>query len=541
LPGKLRRSSPGAHGLLARILEAPDLVAAVQGLPAAALGRLIRHVGLEDAGEIVALATTGQLRRIFDDDLWHSDRPGQDETFDADRFALWLEIMLEAGEAFTAQKLCELPEDLVTLALAKQVLVIDIDRLGVAMSNRRSDDDALLEKALESCLCEEIDEYRIISRRHEGWDALLSVLLALDRDHHDLLRRILDRCCAMAEEYIEENGGLYDVLTDAEMLESDVGGDREDRRAEEGFISPSAAKSFLGLARTTALADILKAKERDPVTRAYFRSLRRPGSHEPEAAPTTANMATPAQGTLELVELLREADIMPASGFPLLEAPAAAATPADLLTRAMLELREQDPTRHGERMQELAFLANVLGAGCAFAGRSMRPVETVNACVATCSLGLEMLGGNTPEDLASLLRREGADKLFRIGWRVLHDEVVDEAARACERLLHGTRLEADARAVKRAGDALHAALTAGKPWTARQALALLEPSLDPAAMLALEALLAECPSLGGALAPADCGDEPVFIASRSQIRPIKQFLDGLARTRPPARPASKSG
>jgi hypothetical protein len=236
---------------LTRILEQPNLVAAIEALPAPALGKLIGHIGLEDAGEIVALATTEQLKRIFDDDLWRSERPGKDESFDADRFALWLEIMLEAGEEFAANKLAEMPEDLVTLALQRHVLVINIEEMAMAMSARRSDDDALLEKALESCLCEEIGEYRIISRRHEGWDAILSVLLALDRDHHDLLARVLDRAAYAAAESIEDNGGLFEVLTSEEMLESDASSAREDRRAEEGFIAPSSAASFLALARVT--------------------------------------------------------------------------------------------------------------------------------------------------------------------------------------------------------------------------------------------------------------------------------------------------
>jgi len=69
--------------LLARILDEPTLVAAAQSLPAQALGKVISHVGLEDAGEIVALATTSQLESIFDDDLWRSPSPGKDGTFDA--------------------------------------------------------------------------------------------------------------------------------------------------------------------------------------------------------------------------------------------------------------------------------------------------------------------------------------------------------------------------------------------------------------------------------------------------------------------------
>ena len=84
--------------LLLRILERPGLVAAVRELPGAVLGKLIDRIGLEDAGELVALATTAQLERVFDDDLWRAERAGGDETFQPERFALWLRVMLEAGD-----------------------------------------------------------------------------------------------------------------------------------------------------------------------------------------------------------------------------------------------------------------------------------------------------------------------------------------------------------------------------------------------------------------------------------------------------------
>jgi len=60
------------------------------------------------------LATTEQLAEIFDEDLWMNNRPGEDEAFDADRFGLWLEIMLEMGEDIVAKKLIELDENFVT-------------------------------------------------------------------------------------------------------------------------------------------------------------------------------------------------------------------------------------------------------------------------------------------------------------------------------------------------------------------------------------------------------------------------------------------
>ena len=76
-----RSRVPSSTDLLLRILERPALVAAVRELPGAVLGKLIEHVGLEDAGELVALATTEQLERVFDDDLWRAERAGGTRRF----------------------------------------------------------------------------------------------------------------------------------------------------------------------------------------------------------------------------------------------------------------------------------------------------------------------------------------------------------------------------------------------------------------------------------------------------------------------------
>lgn len=62
-------SHPTARRLPAHMVEAPALLDAVSALEPRILGRLIHHVGLEDAGELVALATVDQIARILDDDL----------------------------------------------------------------------------------------------------------------------------------------------------------------------------------------------------------------------------------------------------------------------------------------------------------------------------------------------------------------------------------------------------------------------------------------------------------------------------------------
>src|SRR4051794_29467315 len=140
-------SSPTTTALLLRILERPGLVAAVRELPGAVLGKLIDRIGLEDAGELVALASTAQLERVFDDDLWRAERAGGDETFRPERFALWLRVMLEAGEEALVRRLCELPQDLLALAVHRLVLVVDIDVLEEQLTPRDEEAEAL-ERAL---------------------------------------------------------------------------------------------------------------------------------------------------------------------------------------------------------------------------------------------------------------------------------------------------------------------------------------------------------------------------------------------------------
>jgi hypothetical protein len=406
---------PSTRQLLNRVLETPDLALQVRALAPPVLGKLIERVGLEDAGELVAFATTDQLAAVFDEDLWRSDRAraGEDERFDADRFLVWLEVLLEAGDRFVAMKLFELPTELVTLAFHKHLLVLDMDAL-VAEMEGGGDDVDQVEKALSDCLFEELEEYRVIARRHEGWDNLLTAILALDRDHHDYLVKILDRCAMMSSEYIADNGGLYDVLMSDEMLEGDVAADREDRRAEAGHVAPSSAAAFLKLARMPAE----NATERDPLTKAYFRSL---AKEIPTATTTSPRGDAPPRQ--DLLSILRESEVIEREPPRLLAGPADARDES-VLRRGLRGLAEENPDAFAARSEELAYLANVLSSGCELEGRRLRPAEAVQAALATCNFGLEMIvakaaGREREREPAQVLASHTADRLFRLAWQRL--------------------------------------------------------------------------------------------------------------------------
>ncbi len=434
-----RPAPPSSRQLLTRVLDQPELITAVRGLPPRALARLIDHVGLDDAGELIALATVDQLEQVFDEDLWRSSRPGQDETFDAARFALWLEVMVEAGAAFAARRLAALPPDLVVLALHHHALVLDLDALALEMAELGgSDDGDAIEKALDDRPYVELDAYRVISRGHDGWDALVAVLVELDAVDHGALERLLERCAALTEREVEDEGGLHAALSAADTLATDVAAAREDRRAHAGYVAPSAATAFLRHAVALDV-DAVRREGRDPTTRAYFRELApRPTTSATTSATSAATTSARGPATADapaarLASLLTEAGVLdaPPAVTPRLAAGETAAgdAPADAFREALAALADRDPDLHHARLSELVYLANVLVAGADAGGRAFRPAEAADAAVRACGLGLAHLARATGDDAQAILARDGADLLFRIGWRLLRERG-DEPARA---------------------------------------------------------------------------------------------------------------
>ena len=511
------RAQTNPRALVNRILDEPALVSAVQALPPAALLRLIDHVGLEDAGELVALATADQLCRVFDEDVWRSPRPGEDELFDPERFILWLEVMLEMGERFAADKLAELPEELVELALHHHIMVISLAELALLISE--GEGQVPLEKVVEDSPYLELGDYCVIARRPDSWEPIATVLVALDERHSHLLQPMLERLWRVTTEWIYGQGGLYQVLTSAEMLEADPAGDREDRRARAGFVAASSARSFLALARTDDVDALLRTPSRDPVTRSFFRE------YQPERVEVEGRAQAAPSGLRDLLEATGGAPEP-----PLLAAVSESGQASQtILARALIALAARDPHRHGERLGELGYLANVLMAGTGSGGGRMRPLDAAEATLATCSLGLERAVGDgregcTDEALAAQLERLGCDVLFRVGSRLLRDEVAVPAAAAVERL--ATRLAhaagPDDRApFERLAAAARTALKEGRPALATR-LGVLGNVVEPSQLALLVALTDDVPALRAA---GGAGLER--IASVAQLRRARSFLEGV--------------
>jgi len=386
-------------GLLGQMLDDPQLVPQLRALPVPVLRQAILQIGLEDSGELIALASLEQLRGLFDEDLWRSPRPGLDEDFDGSRFAVWLEVLLEAGEAFVADRLAELSEDFLAFAVSQVARVLDTTEVAASIAD--ADEAGLLDKVLDAQLCQELDEYLVVSRLEHGWDAVWASLLALDERHGDLLRAIFHRCWLATRERADEAGGLYSLLGDEEMLREDARAERDDRRAERGHVSAADARAFLALAGQPT-----DPPGPDPISRAYFRDLRRT---EAEVAPAPSSSFPPRSAPLR--QILAEAGLDPVPE-------AAAAAQGSLLRESVAGLLATDPDIHQRIVEELAFLANVLVAGDV--SHEWRPVDAAEEVLRLCEEGLRATLDRREGDDAGAARevlvREGAVGLFRAAW-----------------------------------------------------------------------------------------------------------------------------
>ncbi len=528
--------------LLNHILDHPELSSVIQSLDAGVLTKLIRHVGLEDSGEIVSMATVEQLKRVFDEDLWYSEAPGREEVFDADRFGLWLEIMLETGPAFAARKIMELDEDLVIMALCRIVLVVDLDELTLRMSNsKRLPEDDMLDKILESTLNQEFDAYLVIAKNHSRWGAVQTLLAELNELDYAMLNRLLERCCRISCEYIEDNGGLFDVLTAEEMLEVDMAAEREARRESKGFVSAATAVSFLNLARTTALKKIIAAKTIDPSTRAYLKAT----GAETDIASKPRKTVEPSENahlkrlTLKLVRFLKTlqtAEVLPAPDQKRLSYANGSMDHHLPLAKAMRFINRTDPALYSLRLMELTYLSNILISGCRFQGRTFRPVEAGEAAFSVCNLGSEYLLGaevgaeenQSVESMTALLIEYHLVKLFQVGWKLLNDNVVFYSAKAVlgffDRLKDDLSDPQQDHEISRMAEIMRSCVLAGRPWEFDDQLDQLLVFLDSKTAMALTALLQEYPTISEVISKQGQNHLSPFIWSRTHIRTIQKFI-----------------
>jgi hypothetical protein len=517
------KSRPSQHeqSLLARILATPNLPDIVPRLQPEILHGVIQTCGLEDCAELVALATPAQLLRVFDLDLWHGRRPGADARLNADRFGVWLEVLLEAGVAAAAEKLIGLDADLVTTALAEHLRVFD--RASVTPYLTLDGDELTPSPRLESPLTCDIGGYAIDARRPGSWEAIVALLLYLDANHPAHFNRLMAGCRDVSNAG-NEIDGLDDLLSDREqdMLDQSIG--RDERLEKRGYVAPAAARSFLQMARQLRL-DRAAPPQDNPVAGEYFRSIE-------WIAPMEAPPPESAAAVASFVDVLVDAGVVAPQPRALLDQPRDQPTRLSRFHDYLRRARDGGDAVLGARSAELAYLANTMVAGCSIQGRAYTVREASDAVAAICNLGLENWPPHwrTEQD-----EHQNLVAVFQVGWTILHDRVCMYAANRLVGVL--AEVPWDDAGMRSDVNALRSLLTRhvrdGEPWHARPALDVLMTSSMPA-WAALLGLIDECPVLHAAIGVAPgsrilsisaSAVEP--ISENSQIAAIHEFLERL--------------
>ncbi len=129
------------------------------------LHRVISAYGLEDCVELVAQATPAQLSHVFDLDLWRPARPGLDEQFDAERFGVWIEVLVEAGADLAAEKLSQMPLEQLIAGFAHHARVFDMAAIA---PYETTDGERIESRASGDVLACEIGGYHLSARRDDA-------------------------------------------------------------------------------------------------------------------------------------------------------------------------------------------------------------------------------------------------------------------------------------------------------------------------------------------------------------------------------------
>jgi hypothetical protein len=431
----------------------------------------------------------------------------------------------------------------------------------------------------------EVAGFIVRARRADAWDAIITLLVALDAEHGDYFQAVMQGCRRSSNSRPEIDG-LDDLLLAPEQHLHDVAIERERRRSQQGYATPADARAFLEMARqpkpAQSGASMTGAINVNPIVTAYFRAADEAPESSNETARTqertlesssltspSASMSLPAAvsdsndvrahptgvpESLEAVmELLTEAGLMPERPRALLEAPDSDPQAARLarLRRLMAYVSNTHEPAYLTRSRELAFLANTLLAGSSVQSRPFTPQEASDAAACICNLGLEGYparwpgatshGALSPRALDTAMPPDAflvdhdLVTAFEVGWSVLYQDVsLFVADQLMSTLADLDVVDADTRRGLRAlRHELVKQRKAGTPWLARGAADVLA-MLDMTAWISVLGLLDECPILPAALTAVverrTTSVSPTafeFISTTAQIGDIRLFMKRL--------------
>jgi hypothetical protein len=531
--------------LIHRILNTPHLEQVVSRLQPELLHQVIQACGLEDCSELVSLMTPEQLAHIFDLDLWRAAQPSLDEQFDAARFGLWLEVLLEAGAAVAAQRLAGLDVDLVVAGLAQHILVYD--RAAVTPYETFDGEQLDVSRIVDDGLSSDVGGYVLVARRADSWEAIVEVLMSLDAVHPDYFHQVMGGCRMLSNSQ-REIDGLDDLLTESDQVMFDLAVDREGRREKQGYVTPAQARAFLQMSRQLQLETDAMPSE-NPLARAYFRALdeRVADVHTESGLLSAGSEVVPSEDTEAAVaavfDVLLEAGVIAQAPRALLSGPEGHAARLGCIQAHMHFVLDYDQATYSTRSQELAYIANTLMAGCAIQARPFTAQQASDAAAAICNLGLEnwppqWLPSNATAPPSSFLVDHDLVSVFQVGWAVLYHDVSMYAAEQLIGVL--TRRQCEDHEIQAGLDVLRIKMAkywrAGAPWRARDALDVIA-TLDMPAWAVLRGLIAEYPVLHAGVGASRnsrllsiSASDFEFISEKRQIASVREYMQSLPET-----------
>jgi hypothetical protein len=255
-PGRSRRRGTRTASL--RRLDTPNLTRLVGRLSAEALHHVIQERGIDACSALIAAATPHQLESLLDLDLWRPSG-GREDQFDAHRFGVWLEALMNEGETVAARVVATIDPSLTVIGLSRYVRVFDPAVVPTITSS------------VDGLACE-VGGYVVHAKTTDVWDAIVSLLVTLHGEHQDCFHSLMQGCRRLSNSTPEPDG-FHGLLLDPEQLLYEVTVAREQRRTQHGYVTPGEASAFLEMARQPRRSAPDGRSSPNPIAMAYFRTL----------------------------------------------------------------------------------------------------------------------------------------------------------------------------------------------------------------------------------------------------------------------------
>jgi|GEM_PF-4113429 len=516
---RLPKKPAAARSLVASMIGSESLPALVEQLSPAALSRLVADIGIEDAGALVTHASENQLTHLLDATIWSGAKPGDPESLSVETLLRWLAVWND--HQIAADKLYELGEDFCAVAFSRLVVISDIDLAA------RVDDE----------FTQAIGEYVVRSRIDDEWDVIHVSLLSLWEDFPDFAEAVFARLA-----FRHTILGMFGEDDTARVLNADASHEHERRREAEGYVTSVMAGAFLQQVAAADLDTLAVETAYDLQTSEYFRRrevetrTEEQRRYEKQARKSSRSHIDEPDEDRELDELEAELEAFERQQSPgpaLLTGPDATRS-RQAVRLALAALSDQGLVQ--ARMDELAYLSNLLMAGTARDGERIPEKQAAEIAMATCNLGgsyLLWVEFGDDDDTSAFTRlldgEPGMVRLFRIGWHLLA-RIPFQVLGRLQRLMADpeTRAGLAARPMVRdevdallAEEELPAQVRRGDFDDARETLRLLTILLEPRAVVGLCALMDATPALSDALeAESHAWDERI-----SKVRNLDSMAD----------------